>query len=183
MIRPASCPETTRRTLVSPVSVSTSSSTTAAEKQYPMKGSPWPVARSNVDSGGTAQPWAARPTWFLTQAKTASRQARPLSATIGSMAERIFAAASRIALPLITVPRLAEVGPLSGIREVSHSTMRTSSTGHPSDSAAIWARAVDVPWPASAVPTATLTLPSGDTTMLAPAGLLCLPRLPRPIPK
>ena len=42
------------------------------------------------------------------------------------MAARIFAAASRIAFPLITVVRLATVGPLSGTREVSGSTTFTA---------------------------------------------------------
>ena len=98
------------------------------------------------------------------------------------MAARIFAAASRMALPLMTVVRLATVGPLSGTREVSASTRRTSSTGQPRASAVIWDKTVIMPWPISVVPTATVTLPSADTTTLAPAGFMCLPMAPRPTP-
>ncbi len=95
------------------------------------------MSRSNVVGGGTAQPWAARPTCFCTQSATASAQDSPASAITGSMAARIFAAASRIAFPLMSVVRLATVGPLSGTRDVSGSTTFTRSTGHPSASAAI----------------------------------------------
>ncbi len=89
-------------------------------------------------AGGTAQPCAASPTCFCTHRVTASDQERPASATTGSIAARIFAAASRIALPLINVVRLATVGPLSGTREVSASTTWTRSTGQPRLWAAIW---------------------------------------------
>ena len=98
------------------------------------------------------------------------------------MAARIFAAASRIALPLMTVVRLATVGPLSGTREVSASMTRTSSSGQPRASAAICESTVIMPWPISVVPTATVTLPSAATTTLAPAGFRCLPMAPRPTP-
>ena len=100
----------------------------------------------------------------------------------GSITARIFAAASRIALPLMTVVRLATVGPLSGTREVSGSTTWTSSTGQPRASAAICDSTVIMPWPISVVPTATVTLPSPATTTLAPAGFRCLPRAPSPTP-
>ena len=85
-------------------------------------------------------------------------------------------------MPLITVVRLATVGPLSGTREVSASITRTASGGQPSASAAIWVSTVTMPCPISVVPTATVTLPSPETTTFAPAGFRCLPMAPRPTP-
>ena len=87
-----------------------------------------------------------------------------------------------MALPLMTVVRLATVGPLSGTREVSASTTRTSSGGQPRASAVIWVSTATMPWPISVVPTATVTLPSAATTRFAPAGFMCLPMAPRPTP-
>ena len=82
----------------------------------------------------------------------------------------------------MTVVRLATVGPLSGTREVSASTTRTSSGGQTRASAVIWVSTVTMPWPISVVPTATVTLPSAETTRLAPAGFRCLPMAPSPTP-
>ena len=78
--------------------------------------------------GGTDQPWAARPDLPLHAQRHRVPPRQPAVAPItGSIAARILAAASRIALPLITVVRLATVGPLSGTRDVSASITCTSS--------------------------------------------------------
>ena len=60
--------------------------------------------------------------------------------------------ASRTALPISTVERLAEVCWSYGTTAVSPMTTVTQSSGAPSSSAAIWAKTVRAPWPMSDVP-------------------------------
>ena len=82
-----------------------------------------------------------------------------------------FSAASRAALPVTYVVRLA-IAPVSiGVVSVSADTTWTSSVAMPSSCATICARTVSEPCPVSTVPVSSVAVPSSLTFTTAALGL------------
>src|ERR1700674_4539070 len=68
-----------------------------------------------------------------------------------------------MARPDCRTERLPDVTPSFGLAAVEARHIRTRPVSTSSSSAAVWARAVTMPWPISTFPGETVTCPSGES--------------------